>query len=107
MKALVFIFAVLIPQIGLTQESPRDVTNEQISFYKLGVETGCRDQGRRKGDENAEKFCACVLEVLSANVSHEEWQKAYFFSHRRQDRDEMRVLGPHIEKARTCRPNKS
>jgi len=107
MRATLFIFSMLISQVGLAQESPQDVTSEQVSFYKLGVETGCRDQGRRKGDENAEAFCSCVMEVLNANVSFEDWQKAYFFSRKRQDREEMQVLGPHMGKVRVCRPDKS
>jgi hypothetical protein len=100
-------FVALASHASLAQESFHDATGEQVRFYKLGVETGCRDQGRRKEDKNAEAFCSCIMEVLNANMSYEEWQKAYYFSRKRQDRKEMQVLSPHMAKVGVCKPNKS
>ena len=91
---------------SLADEKQREA-QAQVNGYQRGVEAGCKDQGRGKGDlpEKVDAVCECVLKVLKEEMPFADWQKAYFFSRSRNDREEMRVLAPHAKKAQVCRIN--
>ncbi|HNH88295.1 MAG TPA: hypothetical protein PLX46_02655 [Thiobacillaceae bacterium] len=107
MKTLLLLLTTLISSTALALESPSDVTDSQVSFYQLGMETGCKDAGRRKGDaaEKVEAFCNCMMQALKDDLTFAEWQQAYFFSRNHQDHEEMQILGPHMRKVQRCRNN--
>ncbi len=107
MKTILFFVTTLFSSHALAIDAAGDVTDAQVAFYQLGIETGCKDTGRSKGDptEKVDAFCSCVMRVLKDDVTFAEWQQAYFYSIKRQGREEMRVMGPHMSKTQTCRSN--
>lgn len=107
MKTLLLLLTILSSSTALALENPSEVTDSQVSFYQLGMETGCKDAGRKKGDdaEKVDVFCSCMMQVLKDGLTYTEWQQAYFFSRNRQDREEMKILGPHMSKMQGCRIN--
>lgn len=87
------------------QEAPADVSAAQVNAYRNGVDLGCRDAGRRKGDPQAkvDGFCSCLVDTLKNSMSYSEWQQAVFYSMKKQEREAMLVLGPHMAKAKACK----
>jgi hypothetical protein len=104
------LLVVLVFLAGCASQSPegfREVSAAQVSFYQLGMETGCKDAGRRRSDppERVETFCNCMMKTLKEHATQEEWQRAYFHSRKREDREEMQALAPHMPKVQACRAN--
>ena len=89
----------------VAQEKAIEVTEAEVAFYQLGIETGCKDAGRRRGDpaEQVEGFCNCLMSLLKAELTFEEWQQASLFSRNRQEREEMEILRPHMAGIQECR----
>ncbi|MFM2112827.1 MAG: hypothetical protein RLZZ271_1487 [Pseudomonadota bacterium] len=104
-SVLVFIFGAALLSAACAQDTPEQITNAQINAYRLGLETGCKNAGRRRGDDaqKVDGFCGCMLEVLNKSMSPQDWQKAYFYSIKKQEREEMLVMRPHMSKIQTCR----
>ena len=102
----ILLFVPFVPP-ALAQESPEDVTEAQVTRYQLGVETGCKHAGRRRGDspDLVDGVCNCVIRVLRENVAFSEWQRAYYFSIKRLDREEAQALAAHMPKVKMCKPN--
>jgi hypothetical protein len=105
--ATLTLLLVLLATVALAQESPAAVTEAQVAIYQLGVETGCKHAGRRRGDppELVDSLCNCVIQTLKDNVTFSEWQQAYYYSSKRLDRQEAQVLALHMPKIKTCKPN--
>lgn len=105
MRPLLFSLFALAISVAGAQESPTEITEAQVDFYQLGIETGCKDAGRRKGDpvEKVEGFCSCMMRTLKAQLTSEEWRQAAFFSRNHQAREEMQIIGPHMTKIQECR----
>ena len=99
--------ALLLVNTAFAQEIPEEVTESQVAVYQRGMDMGCKDAGRRRGDpaEKVDAFCNCVAGVLKENVTQSEWQQAYFYFRKRQEREEMRALSAHTAKIRTCKAN--
>jgi hypothetical protein len=96
---------ILISSVAYAQDQATDVSDDQVAMYKTGLEMGCRDAGRRRGDpvSKVDGFCTCMMSALAASVSHSEWQQAFFHSVRKRDREEMMVLKPHLSKLQACK----
>jgi hypothetical protein len=92
---------------AIAQESPNEVTEQQVAIYKSGMDRGCRDSGRRRGDRPArtDAFCSCVARTLDEQMKFEQWQQAYFFSVRRLHREEERIVDSVLPKLKHCREN--
>jgi hypothetical protein len=104
-SVLVFICGATFFGAAYAQDMPEQVTNAQVNAYRLGLEMGCKNAGRQRGDDaqKVDGFCGCMLEVLNKSMSPEDWQKAYFYSVKKQEREEMLLLRPHMSKIQTCR----
>ena len=98
-----FVLALAAPSHGQSQAS--EVSDEHIAIYKSGILRGCRDEGRRRGDpvENVDAFCSCMINTLTESVSRAEWQQAFFHTVRKEHREEMLVMKPHIHKVGVCK----
>ncbi|MCJ0763507.1 hypothetical protein [Variovorax terrae] len=107
MKIATLLLILVISFNVLAQDTVNDVTDSQIDSYQRGMESGCKSQGLGKGDasEKVDAVCDCILKVLKAEMSRSEWQRAYFSSRTRNDREEIRTLAPHIKKTELCRAN--
>lgn len=107
MKKLFFLALLLIVNITFAQEAPSDVTEAQVLIYQLGMDTGCKHAGRRRGDptDKVDAFCNCVMKTLKDNASQAEWQQAYYFSQKRQDREEAQALASHMPRIKACKQN--
>ena len=107
MKTIPPLLIALLSFNVLGQELANEVTDGQVNSYQRAMEAGCKNQGRGKGDppEKVDALCDCVLKVLKEEVQFSDWQKAYFYSRARNDREEMRILAPHMKKAQVCRTN--
>lgn len=90
---------------AFAQEAPSQVTDAQIEVYQRGIEAGCKDTGRNRGDPGAQVdgFCSCVLKTLIAELTIAEWRQAYFYSARREARAEHAVMAPHLRHVGVCR----
>jgi hypothetical protein len=91
--------------VGTPHLSSTEVTTVEVSVYKLGMATGCRDAGRRRGDPatKVDAFCGCMAKTLEERVTADEWKQATFFAQQRRDADEQRVLSPHMQALSACR----
>jgi hypothetical protein len=107
MKKLLCLALLSIANSTFAQETPSDVTEAQVLTYQLGMDTGCKHAGRRRGDptDKVDAFCKCVMKTLKENASQAEWQQAYYFSRKRQDRDEAQTLAPHMPRIQMCKQN--
>lgn len=107
MKTILFLLATLISSHALAQESANEVTDKQVAYYQVGIETGCNEAGRGNGDpaETVEALCKCMMKVLKEELTYSEWQQAYLFSRNRQAREEMQMIGAHMGKVQSCRTN--
>lgn len=100
--ACLFFVATISP----AQQEPSEVTDGEIAKYKALARTGCNEGGTARGDakEKVEAFCTCVLERLEKSMTRAEWQQAYFYSIRKDDAGEKKVLAPHVQQLGECRP---
>jgi hypothetical protein len=94
------------------QFSPALVTDAQVSLYQQGIEMGCRNAGRAKGDPPAQvdAVCGCLVSELRKAVPKAVWQQAYFHSTARRQDLEAQVMAPYSSKVSHChavRPNPS
>ena len=96
--------AVLGWQCTFAQDTPTEVTDEQIASYQQGIETGCRGAGLRKGDplDRVDAFCTCVMKVLRSELTPAEWRQAYFHAARHEEKEERAVMAPHLQSVATC-----
>jgi hypothetical protein len=79
---------------GLPRSSPEKVTDEDITIYQNGMERGCKDAGRRKGNDPAsgERLCGCVMAFLKANLTHEQWQQMVFAGQHNDEKGQAKVM---------------
>jgi hypothetical protein len=99
-------FLSLSACVGLSPHSdPSSITDAEIGIYKLGMHKGCSDQGISKGDDPVatKRYCDCALDVLNQSLSHEQWQQATFASQKKLDRDELGIIGPHMQQMKACK----
>ena len=87
------------------QESASEVTAAQVAIYQVGLETACRNGGRRRGEapEQVDAFCACSIRVLKENASFAEWQQAYFYWRKRLNREASDLLDAYRPKLQACK----
>jgi|GEM_PF-2492238 len=107
MKILLLLLTTLISNTAFAWESPNDVTELEVSFYQLGMERGCKDAGRRKGDavEQVDSFCNCMISILKEDITYPEWQQASFFASNKKSSEERKIIGSHMGKVQGCRNN--
>jgi hypothetical protein len=88
------------------QKTATDVTDAQVSAYKLTAETACRDGGKQQGDPPAkvEAFCGCMMETLNKNMTPAEWKQVVAYARNNQAKEEREALMPHLQKLDGCRP---
>jgi hypothetical protein len=92
--------------VGTPHKEPSQINAPEVAIYRLGLETGCKDAGRKKGDSQTkvEAFCSCMMVTFENRMTPGEWKQATFFAQQRRDRDEQAVLAPHLPFVRACRP---
>ena len=98
-------FLLMRPDPVFAQESASDVTAAQVTLYQIGLETGCKRSGRRRGEppEQVDAFCACSIRVLKENASFSEWQQAYFYWQKRLNREASDLLASYRPKLEACK----
>jgi hypothetical protein len=91
--------------VGTPHRDPSEVSQLEVGAYKRGVEAGCINAGRSKGDpeEKTNAFCKCVIATLESRLSSEEWRTATFYAQQRRSADEQRTLAPHMLAVQQCR----
>ena len=96
--------AALAAGIAAAQGSPKGVTGLDVASYKASVETGCRDQGRRLRHPWAQvsRRCTCVIDTLNSRLTPQEWERATSFARQGKEKDEARVLAPHLGALKGC-----
>ena len=87
------------------QESAAEVTDAQVALYQVGLETRCRQAGRKRGEapEQVDAFCTCTIRVLRENASYSEWQQAYYYWRKRLNREASALLAPYLPKLQACK----
>jgi len=107
MKLLSLLLLCLLAGTAHAQapKTAADVTLSQITLYQTGIESGCKDSGLKNGgnEKNVGAFCDCVINVLKADVSDDEWRRALVFSAGGNYQEEAKILDAHLEKTRSCR----
>jgi hypothetical protein len=105
MRTTVLILAALAASPVFAQDAARDVSPAQIAFYQAGMVSGCKDAGQRSGDsaDQVEAFCGCMVQVLKTELTQDEWQQAYRYSLNHQNKEEMQLLGRHLQSVQSCR----
>src|SRR5580692_5358477 len=91
--------------VGISpHSSPDSITDIEIHEYKFGLEKGCTDQSRGKGEtaDAAKSECGCALHVLEVGLSHQEWQALTYAAQKRQGRVEGRILGRFDAQFKAC-----
>ena len=96
---------VLAACVGTYHEKPSEVSALEVSAYKAAMGMGCRDQGKGLGDppEQVERRCQCAQDALNASLTEDEWRRATFFAQQKRDRDEARVMAPHMKAVKECK----
>lgn len=91
--------------VGTPHRDPSDISSLEVAVYKKGLDMGCRDGGRGRGDTAAvvDSFCDCVSSTLNAKLSDAEWQQATFAAQQRRDAEERQVMAPHMPALAQCR----
>lgn len=86
-------------------DSPSSITDAEIAVYRLGMKTGCTDQGVGLGHDPklVEARCTCILDALKASLTHEEWQALTFASQKRKDGAEQEIFAKHRQQIAPCR----
>jgi hypothetical protein len=104
--ALAAVCAVFMAGPASAQQEPSEVTDGEIAKYKGIALAACTDGGVSRGEpkEKADAFCGCVVATLNKSMTRAEWQQAYFYSMKKQEKDEATVLAPHVSKLGNCRP---
>ena len=105
MRTTALILAVLAASPVFAQDAASDVSPAQIALYQAGMEAGCKDAGQRSGDSAAQvgSFCGCMVQVLKTELTQDEWQQAYRYSLNHQSKEEMQLLGRHLQSVQACR----
>jgi hypothetical protein len=111
MRALIATTIASLAVLGCVGTPHRDVSeisDAEVAVYKSGMEMGCRDAGRSRGDpiSQVDSFCACLMSTLNARLSQDEWKKATFSAQQRKDREEAQVLAPYMAAVGECRKHK-
>lgn len=103
--AILLISAMAVSGFASAQTAPEQVTASQVSHYQMGIERGCKNQGRQRGDpvERVDALCACMIETMKASLSQAEWQKAFYFALTRRPEEEMQVVAPYLPTLQTCK----
>ena len=92
-------------EVVFAQESASEVTAAQVAIYQVGLETACRNSGRRRGEapEQVDAFCTCSMRVLKENASISEWQQAYFYYRKGLKREASDLLEAYRPKLQACK----
>ena len=106
MRTLFVVLAITFAQAraGMPHDGAADVSAFQVAGYRAGVGMGCRAEGRRLGHspELVERRCKCLVDTLNAKLSEDDWRRATFLAHQKQDREEAQVFAPHMPAVRAC-----
>jgi len=86
---------------ALAQQTPAEVTPEQVGAYRRKIETGCLADARAGGltQANAQSLCGCWSKSLAQSLGDADWQAAAFHALQRNEAAETQVLVPHVRKA--------
>jgi hypothetical protein len=104
---LVFLLAAL-PILCLGQQTQPPVDDDiHLRTFKLGIDAGCRDAGKRENDppEKVNAFCTCVMKTLQSEVPPKVWQE--ISAHLKAQRPDLanQALGPYLSKLSKCSPS--
>ena len=90
--------------IAAAQGNTKGITGLDVAAYKASVETGCRDQGRRLRHPwvQVSRRCTCVIDTLNSRLTPQEWERATSFARQGKEKDEARVLAPHLGALKGC-----
>jgi|SRR5688572_24987048 hypothetical protein len=106
MRLAAMTIAILAAGSAYGQETAAQVTADQVAVYQAAMDRGCRNAGHRRGDPQArvDAFCNCMMKTLETSMTPDEWKRAVLHALKRQDREEMAVLRPHMSKVQACSP---
>jgi hypothetical protein len=96
--------SLLVATGASAQFSPALVTDAQVALYQQGIEMGCRNAGRAKGDPPArvDAVCGCLISELRKAVPKAAWQQAFFQSTARRPDLEAQAMAPYTSKVSHC-----
>lgn len=96
---------ILAGCVGTPHHDASEVSALEVAIYKKGMDMGCRDAGRGRGDSasNIDSFCSCLLATLDESLSDGDWKRATYFAQQRRDRDEQSVIAPYLPQIAKCR----
>lgn len=105
MKLFPLILLLTLTGCGSLHKVPDEVSDLEVKLYKAGMDKGCRDAGRAKGDSQSkiDGFCGCMMEKLNQSLSYAEWQKATFFAQKKLDAEELQSVAPQKRGIDACR----
>ena len=109
MRVTVAIVAVMLEAcVGTPHNDPSEISALEVGVYKKGLDMGCRDAGRDRGDSVAkvEAFCSCVLSTLNSRLGPDDWRRATFLAQQRRNQEERSVMAPHMQAVEACRTAK-
>ena len=101
------LLAISITTLAHAQQVGLEVTNEQIVQYKAKLGSGCVKDAVQSGlvVAQAQAFCGCMANQKNESMAYAEWQEAAYQSSKQAEKEEMKILVPHIRKAaRACQP---
>jgi len=106
-NTLVLILAAL-PLLCAAQQAPPNKPAEEdvyIRVFKLGIDTGCRNAGKKRNDppEQVEAFCSCVMQTLQDNVSADTWQQISAQIRSGHTEHTTELLTPYLGKLAQCK----
>lgn len=95
---------VLLWPCAFAQETPAEVTDEQVASYQSGLEADCRRVSLRNGEsaERADGYCGCYINVLKSELTPLEWRQVYFHWVRHEVGDARAVVAPHTRNVAAC-----
>jgi hypothetical protein len=93
-----------VPSVAATSGEPSSVTDAEVRAFQLGLDHGCRNRGREKGDpaDKVDAICGCVTAVLERNVSPEDWRRAVILERTRGSDAAGEVMRPYLPKVKAC-----
>ncbi len=107
MKTIILLLAAFLATSAFAKQEAKDVSASEIAAYQRGMEKGCKNAGRQRGDAPAkyEPFCSCIVQRLKAELTLAEWQQAVTYALNGQRQEEQQLMGGHLKNLYACKKN--
>ena len=105
MRILKIALLAVLPILGLAQTpTPAAGTEDQVRAFQLGIDTGCRDAGKKKNDppERVNALCSCVMKTLRSIVPADSWKKAASLAASGRPDLANQTMTPYMSKLSEC-----